>query len=122
MAHHNHGTVPEGIAQGTMTAFLHLNPGDTLWLAGWVPGRSSTLWGACVALILLGIGERWVAVTRSNVERAISYETWVLLSSDFPAAHPLTLERMVAGFIRIRRRREENYPCLKSPSSCGARR
>ena len=60
-----------------MTAYLHLNPGDTLWIDGWVPGRSSTLWGACVALILLGIGHRWLAAARAGVERAIRDETCV---------------------------------------------
>ena len=79
MAHHHHGGSGGAteLAHGTMTAFLHLNPGDTLWLSGWVPGRSSTLWGACVALILLGIGERWVAAARASVERAIAHETYM---------------------------------------------
>jgi len=62
---------------GTMTSYLHLNPGDTLWIDGWVPGRSSTLWAACIALTLLGIGHRWLAAARAAVERAIYCETCV---------------------------------------------
>ncbi|KAF8055178.1 CTR copper uptake transporter [Lyophyllum atratum] len=63
--------MPMSLAHGHMSPFLHFAPGDTLWLDGWVPGRGSTLLGACVGLFLLGVMERWVGALRMGVEGAL---------------------------------------------------
>jgi len=63
--------MPMSVAQGTMTSFLHFKPGDTLWIQGWVPGKSGTLFGACLALFLLGIAARWTTALRAGIEAAI---------------------------------------------------
>ncbi|KAF8060227.1 CTR copper uptake transporter [Lyophyllum atratum] len=63
--------MPMSLAHGHMSPFLHFAPGDTLWLDGWVPGRGSTLLGACVGLFLLGVAERWVGALRVGVEGAV---------------------------------------------------
>jgi len=102
---HNHGgdtiqgDTAMDMAAGTMTAFLHLFPGDTLWIDGWVPGKSSTLWGACVALILLGIGERWVAAARAGVERSIAFENNEKACKDYSILEQTVLFKGAAPFL-----------------------
>ena len=81
------------IAQGTITSYLHLNPGDTLWIDGWVPCRSGTLFGACIALVILGIGHRWLAAVRACVGRMIHDE--VCVSSSLLFLRPRSLIRSV---------------------------
>ncbi|KAF5378456.1 hypothetical protein D9615_007066 [Tricholomella constricta] len=83
-AQHDHGghsngmdpsmDMPMTLAHGHMTAFLHFRPGDTLWFEGWVPGKGSSMFAACVGLFLLGIAERWTAALRAGVESAIRRE------------------------------------------------
>lgn len=63
--------MPMSLASGNMLAYLHVMPGDTLWFQGWVPGKNSTLFSACVGLFVLGLLERWVAALRAALEVAI---------------------------------------------------
>jgi copper transporter 1 len=63
--------MPMSLASGHMLAYLHVIPGDVLWFQGWVPGKNSTLFGACVGLFVLGLLERWVAALRAALEVAI---------------------------------------------------
>ncbi|KAG6833164.1 hypothetical protein H0H87_010551 [Tephrocybe sp. NHM501043] len=62
--------MPMSLASGSMLSYLHFTPGDVLWFEGWVPGRGSTLFGACVGLFLLGIAERWAAALVAGVKAA----------------------------------------------------
>ncbi|KAF9467637.1 CTR copper uptake transporter [Collybia nuda] len=80
-AQHDHGgatngldptmDMPMNLAMGNMISYLHVTPGDILWFQGWVPGRNSTLFGACVGLFVLGLLERWIAALRAALEVSI---------------------------------------------------
>ncbi|KAG6851628.1 hypothetical protein C0991_007453 [Blastosporella zonata] len=62
--------MPMSLASGSMLSYLHFTPGDVLWFEGWVPGRGSTLFGACVGLFLLGVVERWAAALAAGAMAA----------------------------------------------------
>jgi len=64
--------MPMDLASGRMVSYLHFTPGDTLWFQGWVPGRSTTLFGACVGLFLLALLHRWVIALRAGLEFGIA--------------------------------------------------
>lgn len=64
--------MPMNLASGRMVPYLHFTPGDILWLEGWVPGRSSTLFGACVGLFVLALLHRWVIALRAALEFSIA--------------------------------------------------
>ncbi|KAF8636060.1 hypothetical protein AX17_003825 [Amanita inopinata Kibby_2008] len=59
------------MASGHMTTYLHFSPfDDTLWFQGWVPSSAGAIVGACIALFLLGVFERWIVAGRAVAERA----------------------------------------------------
>ncbi|PFH46222.1 hypothetical protein AMATHDRAFT_115099, partial [Amanita thiersii Skay4041] len=59
------------LTPSNMVPYLHLTPfGDTLWFQGWVPTGAGAVIGACIALFLLGIFERWLAASRAMAESA----------------------------------------------------
>ena len=70
--------MPMNLAQGNMLPYLHFTLGDILWLQGWVPGRSTTLFAACVGLFLLGLLYRWIVALRAALEVGITGTRWVL--------------------------------------------
>jgi hypothetical protein len=53
---------------GHMTPFFHITPGDTLLFEGWVPRSGGAVFGACLGLFFIGIGERWVSAVRRGME------------------------------------------------------
>lgn len=60
------------LASGKMVPYFHFTPGDILWFQGWVPGRGSTLLGACVGLFVLALLHRWVVALRAAWEVGIA--------------------------------------------------
>ncbi|KAG6884693.1 hypothetical protein C0993_008894 [Termitomyces sp. T159_Od127] len=70
--------MPMPLAVGNMLSYLHFTPGDVLWFNGWVPGKGSTLFAACVGIILLGIAERWFAALRAGMELAVVRDVQVI--------------------------------------------
>lgn len=81
-AHSGHGNdldssmdMDMSLAGGHMVSWLHVTAGDVLWFQGWVPGKSSTLFGACVGLFVLGLLERWIAALSAALEVAIQKGT-----------------------------------------------
>ncbi|KAG6834754.1 hypothetical protein H0H93_007605 [Arthromyces matolae] len=63
---------------GQMLSYLHFTPGDVLWFEGWVPGKGSTLFAACIGLFLLGMAERWIAALRAGTELALVRDVKVI--------------------------------------------
>lgn len=53
------------LTMGTMRPYLHLAPGDMLWLAGWTPLSPGAMVAACAAFVLLGLLERWLAAGKA---------------------------------------------------------
>ncbi|KAJ3483282.1 hypothetical protein NLI96_g6418 [Meripilus lineatus] len=75
-AQHNHGNGmdmsmdgPMDLAAGQMIPYFHFTPGDILWFQGWVPKSAKAMVGACLALFLFGIFERWLACLRAVAEQ-----------------------------------------------------
>jgi hypothetical protein len=64
--------MPMNLASGRMLPYLHFTPGDILWFEGWVPGRSTTLFGTCVGLFVLALLHRWVVALRAALEFSIA--------------------------------------------------
>ncbi|KLO18684.1 hypothetical protein SCHPADRAFT_819296 [Schizopora paradoxa] len=59
---------PMALAEGQMLPYLHFTTGDNLFFLGWVPKSTGAMIGACIALFLLAIIERWIAACRSLME------------------------------------------------------
>lgn len=70
--------MPMPLAVGNMLSYLHFTPGDVLWFNGWVPGKGSTLFAACVGIFLLGIAERWFTALRAGMELAVARDIQVI--------------------------------------------
>ncbi|KAG6878991.1 hypothetical protein C0992_006049 [Termitomyces sp. T32_za158] len=70
--------MPMPLAVGNMLSYLHFTPGDVLWFNGWVPGKGSTLFAACVGIFLLGIAERWFTALRAGMELAVARDVQVI--------------------------------------------
>lgn len=60
---------PMDLAQGQMLPYVHFTKGDILWFQGWVPQSTGAMVGACLALFLFGIFERWLACLRAMAEQ-----------------------------------------------------
>lgn len=56
------------MSSGNMIAYLHFTPGDNLWFIGWAPRTAGAMVGACIALFMLSIAERWLAAIRGVME------------------------------------------------------
>jgi hypothetical protein len=69
--------MPMNLASGRMLPYLHFTPGDILWFEGWVPGRSTTLFGTCVGLFVLALLHRWVVALRAALEFSIATSKFV---------------------------------------------
>jgi len=59
---------PMALTEGQMLPYLHFTTGDNLFFLGWVPKSTGAMIGACIALFLLAIIERWLAACRSLME------------------------------------------------------
>ncbi|KAJ6515669.1 CTR copper uptake transporter [Mycena sanguinolenta] len=53
---------------GMMMPYLHFTLGDMLFFKGWVPGSKGALAGACIALFILTLIDRWLAALRPMME------------------------------------------------------
>ena len=56
------------MSSGNMIAYLHFTPGDNFWFIGWAPRTAGAMIGACIALFMLSIAERWLAAMRGVME------------------------------------------------------
>ena len=72
--------MPMNLASGRMVPYFHFTPGDILWFQGWVPGRNTTLFGACVGLFVLALLHRWVIALRAALEFGIMRARSAVLS------------------------------------------
>jgi solute carrier family 31 (copper transporter), member 1 len=68
---HEHGDMnmdrsPESMVM--MVPWLHFTPGDTLLFKGWVPKKPGPIFGACLALFVLAMIDRWLAAVRRFME------------------------------------------------------
>ncbi|KAJ3526518.1 hypothetical protein NM688_g8253 [Phlebia brevispora] len=59
---------PMDLTMGQMLPYLHFTPGDMLWFMGWVPSSSGAMVGACIAFVLLGMLERWIAACKAVMQ------------------------------------------------------
>ena len=53
---------------GNMLMYLHFKIGDNLWILGWAPSNGGAMAGACIALFMLAIAERWLVAMRGLME------------------------------------------------------
>jgi solute carrier family 31 (copper transporter), member 1 len=44
---------------GTMKAYLHFTPGDSVLFGPWIPNTSWSIFRTCVGVFLLAIVDRW---------------------------------------------------------------
>lgn len=64
--HSEHGT--SGDTTAIMVPWLHFTPGDTVLFQDWVPRKKGPIFGACLALFMLAILDRWLAALRRFME------------------------------------------------------
>jgi Ctr copper transporter family len=83
--------MPMNLASGRMIPYLHFTPGDVLWFQGWVPGRSTTLFGACVGLFVLALLHRWIVALRAALELGIASVRFVCFALDWCGGYGLWL-------------------------------
>ncbi|KAF7797825.1 hypothetical protein EIP86_009031 [Pleurotus ostreatoroseus] len=93
------------LTMGQMLPYLHFTPGDMLWFMGWTPISSGAMVGTCIAFVLLGILERWIAASkavmhahwlhRAQVVRANKVNSRELPVSSLPDYKQTSLTRAV---------------------------
>jgi len=56
------------MTMGNMLMYFHFTIGDNLWFLGWAPHKAGAMAGACIALFMLAIAERWLVAMRGVME------------------------------------------------------